>query len=184
MALTQVASGLIASVAGSTITGSQSVPKSTLPTGSVLQVVSTTKTDTFSTSSTTFVDVTGYSVSITPTSVTSKILVICNITATAAGAVFSVQGRLVRGSTPIAIGDAAGSRTQASYMWEGAQEANFGISTTYLDSPATTSSTTYKIQIRTNNGAYTTYVNRATTDVDSSAYARTASTITVMEIAA
>ena len=152
--------------------------------GAVLQVVSTTKTDTFSTSSTTFVDVTGYSVSITPTSSSSKILVICNITATAIGAAFSVHGRLMRGSTPIAVGDTAGSRQQASYMWEGAQEAHFGISVTYLDSPATTSSTTYKMQVRSNNGTYTTYVNRASTDSDSSAYARTASTITVMEIAA
>ena len=52
MALTQVASGLIASVAGSTITGSQSIPKSTLPTGSVLQVVQTTTSTGVSTSST------------------------------------------------------------------------------------------------------------------------------------
>lgn len=160
------------------------VPKVGLPSGSVLQVVSATKTDTFSTSSTTFVDVTGYSVSITPISSTSKILIICNLTATAIAGAFSVQGRLMRNSTPIAVGDASGTRTQASFMWEGGQEANFGIATTFLDSPATTSATTYKIQVRTNSGANTTYVNRAQTDLDSVAYARTASTITVMEIAA
>ena len=44
--------------------------------GSVIQVASTSKTDPFSTSSTSFVDVTGLSVSITPTSTSSKILVL------------------------------------------------------------------------------------------------------------
>jgi hypothetical protein len=167
-----------------TASSGQSIPKAALPTGSVLQVVSTTKTDTFSTASTTFTDVTGLSASITPTSSSSKIFVIVSMSCTGISGVFSAQARLMRGSTAIAVGDSAGSRTQASLMWEGGQEANFGISVTFLDSPATTSSTTYKMQLRTNSGANTTFVNRATSDVDSSAYARTVSTITVMEIAA
>jgi len=160
------------------------VAKSQLPAGSVLQVVSTTKTDTFSTASTTFVDVTGVSVSITPTSATSKIFVIVSMSCTGTAGVFSAHARLMRGATAIAVGDADGGRTQASLMWEGGQEANFGISVTNLDSPATTSATTYKMQLRTNNASYTTYVNRATTDGNNSAYARTVSSITVMEIAA
>ena len=44
-------------------------------TGNILQVVSTTKTDTFSTTSTSYVDITGLSVSITPTSTSSKIFI-------------------------------------------------------------------------------------------------------------
>ena len=49
-----------------------------LPAGSIIQVVSTTKTDTFSTTSTSFSDVTGFSVSITPTSTSSKIMVMAS----------------------------------------------------------------------------------------------------------
>ncbi len=176
-------------VAGTTVLDLPAVSGTILTTtspkaGNVLQVVSTTKTDTFSTASTTFVDVTGVSVSITPTSATSKIFVIVSMSCTGTAGIFSAHARLMRGSTAIAVGDSAGSRTQASLMWEGAQEANFGISVTNLDSPATTSSTTYKMQLRTNNGSYTTYVNRATTDSNLSEYARTVSSITVMEIAA
>jgi len=63
-----------------TASSGQSIPKAALPTGSVLQVVSATKTDTLSTTSTGWLDVTGLSVSITPISSSSKIMVIAGIT--------------------------------------------------------------------------------------------------------
>ena len=56
-----------------------------------------------------------------------------------------------------------------------------GSSFNFLDSPATTSSTTYKIQFITDTA--TTYINRTAGDVDASYTGRTQSTITVMEIA-
>jgi hypothetical protein len=62
------------SIVATQLTGT--VPAARLPAGSVLQVVSTVKTDTFTTVSSSYVDVTGLSVSITPTSATSKILVL------------------------------------------------------------------------------------------------------------
>jgi hypothetical protein len=55
-------------------------------------------------------------------------------------------------------------------------------SVSVLDSPATTSATTYKVQIRNVSGG-TAYVNRQVTDTDSTSFNRTASTITVMEVA-
>jgi hypothetical protein len=78
MALTQVASGLIASVAGSTITGSQSIPKSTLPTGCILQVVQGVDT-TFRSTNSNWPVASGFGASITPSSASSKILVTMNI---------------------------------------------------------------------------------------------------------
>jgi len=78
MALTQVASGLIASVSGASLTGTQNIPKSTLPTGTLLQVVSTIWNPTaVSTTSTSYVD-TGLSLGITLLSSTSKVLMMLN----------------------------------------------------------------------------------------------------------
>lgn len=159
--------------------------------GSVLQVVSTTKTDTFTTSSTSYVDVTGLSLNITPSSTSSKILLFVDvqgISGVSTGDAISAM-RLVRNSTAIAVGDASGSRTQASAGFglpEGYNRSEQLIYTTtaginFLDSPATTSSTTYKIQVRVE--AYSMAINRSLTDADNASYNRLASTITAMEIA-
>jgi hypothetical protein len=72
------------------------------PAGKILQCVSTTKTDTFSTTSTSMVDVTGLSVSITPTSTSSTILVFMNVmTSHSAGGAAQNSFNLVRNSTAI-----------------------------------------------------------------------------------
>ena len=177
-------SGANVTIAGTLTTAAQSIAKASLPTGSVLQVVSTTKTDTFTSTTTgAFTDITGMSVSITPTSSTSKILV--NVTGGCMGQVatsgFMLQ--LLRDSTAISVGDTAGSRIRASmngYSSDAGQLVPFSIQ--YLDSPATTSATTYKIQFRI--GAGTFYFNRTQTDTDSANFPRIASSITLMEIAA
>ena len=78
MALTQVASGLIASVAGSTITGTQTIPKSTLPTGCVLQVVQAT-TSTQISATNQDVNTFNFECAITPLFSTSKMLVIASV---------------------------------------------------------------------------------------------------------
>ena len=145
----------------------------------ILQVVSTAKTDTFTAAATSYTDITGLSVSITPSSTDSKILVFAS---GSAGTVTYIQ--LVRGSTAIFIGDTAGSRvraTQATYAAAANIPNNFSF--VYLDSPATTSATTYKLQGRAEAGTF--YINRAATDTDAAnSYPRTASSITVMEISA
>jgi hypothetical protein len=178
-------------VAGSGITGTRGIPKAAMPAGTVLQVLSTTKTDTFSTTSTSFVDVTGLSVSITPTSSTSKILVFFNVYTSANQNAASAPVRLLRDSTAIDIGDAASSRPRVSGVFYTGDvsvsiQASIGVtSNTFLDSPATTSATTYKMQMASANGSVTMYVNRTSADRDATTYdPRTASSITVMEIAA
>jgi hypothetical protein len=157
----------------------QAVP---IPSG-VVQVVSTTKTDTFSSSSTSYVDITGMSVSITPSKATSKILVVANLMIGSTATDPITQINLVRGSTSIAQGDAAGSRTRAATGVRVDISANcLSLGINFLDSPATTSATTYKLQMLMNSG--TSYLNRSSTDSDSAVFARYSSTITVMEILA
>jgi hypothetical protein len=190
----QLASGAgnlvtVPSVTGTMITtasSSQSIPKAALPTGSVLQVVSTTKTDTFSTTASSFTDVTGLSATITPTSSSSKILVILSIS----GANSSTTGstaRIARNGTGIGVATSAGSRNAGgtAEMYNVRSDSFLTYVSTVLDNPATTSSITYSGQIIAGSGgSYTTYINRSATDSDSNAYCRGASSITVMEIAA
>ena len=148
-----------------------------------LQVVTANKTDTFSTSSTSFTDITSLSVSITPSSASSKILIMAYISAQGTPGATVTQHRLVRGATAIAVGDAASSRTQASAgLYSSVSDTTQQATIVFLDSPATTSSTTYKCQMRVNGS--TGYVNRTSSDTDNTNNARTISTITVMEIAA
>jgi hypothetical protein len=114
--------------------------KANLPTGSVLQVVDATFTAEFSTSSTSYVD-TAISLSITPTSATSKILVLARVPVRQVGYNFA-SIRWLRGATVVSepntqfetgVSDVSlDCRMINSYM--------------FLDSPSTTSSITYKAQ--------------------------------------
>ena len=160
--------------------------------GKILQVVSATKTDTFTLSSSdgTFTDVTGLSVSITPTSTSSKIFITANVNISGSNRYAAIK--VLRDSTAIGIGDAASSRTRvavSSHRNESATNDHHimhNSSTSFLDSPNTTSATTYKIQIANTYaaGGYTVYINRGSTDANSDYAHRGASTITVMEVSA
>jgi hypothetical protein len=161
------------------------VPAANAPSGSVIQVVQVVKTDTFSSASTSFVDITGMSATITPSSNLSKILVMVN-TAFTGHADSSVAGwRIVRGATAIGVGDAAGSRLQVTVGNQIGHQSNdqYHSSAVVLDSPNTTSATTYKIQGICNAGTGF-YLNRSSGDSDTSTSQRAISTITLMEIAA
>jgi len=83
--------------------------------GKVGQVVSTIKTDTFTMSSNTFTDVTGLSVTITPTATTSKILVLAAVQGQGVLGSCAMMGRLVRDSTAIAVGTSTSNRTAVSF---------------------------------------------------------------------
>ena len=154
--------------------------------GKILQVKSTTKTDTFSTTSTSFTDVTGLSIDITPSSSSNKILVIYTIK-TAMEDVFIGHLRLMRGSTAIFVGDASGSKTSTSghnrNMSGGTQEL-FDFSGVHLDSPSSTSSQTYKLQAQSATAGREIAVNRTYGDANSGEASRTASSITVLEVSA
>jgi hypothetical protein len=152
--------------------------------GSVLQVVSTTKTDTFTTTNTSFTDLTGLSVSITPSSTSNKVFVSAIVNGMGQSGVCSVAGQLVRDSTAIAVGTTAGSRTSASfYLSDGSSTQTLESAyVEFLDSPATTSATTYKIQVKV-TAAGTGHINRQESDTDTASRGRLVSTITAMEIA-
>ena len=149
----------------------------------ILQVVSTNKSDTFTTTSTTFTDITGLSVSITPSATSSKILAMVSFSASVSADI-AIMFRLMRDTTAINIGDTAGSRTRASasmiFNDSVIQQGTYNWQ--FLDSPATTSATTYKVQMFVNTG--TGYINRTGLDNDATTRPRTAANITVMEISA
>ena len=149
--------------------------------GKVLQVVTTFKSDTATTTSTSFTD-TGLSASITPSSASNKILVLSDAKFGGdSGNLWYVQ--FVRNSTVIGNGDASASRISCNFVTDGTgQTINiFTVGLCYLDSPSTTSSTTYKAQFRVRSGN-TVYINRTGQDRDGED-GRTASSITLMEIA-
>jgi hypothetical protein len=179
--------GTLPAISGANLTGLTSVQ---MPTGSVLQIVSTTKTDTwtYTASSTGFTDVTGLAATITPTSSSSKILVQVNIN-------FSNNKRysaaiLLRGSTQIGGGTAEGSRPSVSVSPQANQDETHNqyvmrnSSFSFLDSPSTTSATTYKIQVgNTHEASSISYVNRPPSDDNAAYIHRGISTITLMEVA-
>jgi hypothetical protein len=153
------------------------------PYGTVLQVITTTKTDTFSSSSLSYIDITGLAATITPKFASSKIMVFYSVMLGQQTTGFPML-RLNRAGTAINIGDAAGSRDRVSLMsWSGGG-TNYSNTPAgmFLDSPNTTSSTVYKLQIRETSGS-TIYVNRNARDDNADYEPRGVSTITLMEIA-
>lgn len=151
--------------------------------GKVLQVLQAVKTDAFSTTSTSYVDLTNLSVTITPSSTSSKILISYNINGGTAGDICHGYLTLVRNSTEIFKASTDGSRRSATSVINTPTQGQYTYSAEYLDSPSTTSATTYKVQILTSNGT-AIYINRSGRDNNALAYdGRTVSSITVMEIA-
>ena len=155
--------------------------------GNILQVLQSVKTDTFSTTSQTLVDVSDLSVTITPTSTSSKILVHMDLMVAVS---FHLGGlQLVRDTTNIYQGDAASNRTRftiAIGIPPNSDGYNQRSSAMFLDSPNTTSATTYKIQAinRVDAQGGTMYINRTEQDRDTVGYdPRGVSSITVMEVA-
>ena len=156
--------------------------------GSVVQTLQTVKTDTDSTTNVnSFEDISGMSVSITPTSSTSKVLVTVDMRLST-NTNRNITYRLMRGSTAIYIGDASSSRTQSTGGMRLTDDASYDMQSetaVFLDSPATTSATTYKVmwtQTFSSSGE-SMYINRSYDDNDSDDRNRCASSITVMEIA-
>lgn len=168
------------------LTNATGLAAAAMPAGSILQVVTAVKTDTFSTASTSFTAITGISVSITPSSTSSRIAVSVNFGKLSwPGVVSSALFRVMRDSTAIGVGDAAGSRDQGSFAHGTGNDASHGLAISFslVDSPSSVSAITYSIQTRM-QGGQTIYLNRSQNDADNSETynARTASTITVMEI--
>jgi len=155
--------------------------------GKIGQVVQGTQTGTSSSTSGSFSDV-GLSASITPTSISSKVLV--TVTgAFGSGTTGMAQFRLLRDSTEIGTSDASsfGSRTTCwlSDTPNNSERMN-NYSFSYLDSPSSTSSLTYKTQWRLHDtsGGKTIYANRTSADTDNANSGRAISVITLQEVLA
>jgi hypothetical protein len=154
--------------------------------GKVAQVLSTTKTDTFSASIAAGGNaaVTGLSQAITPSSATSKVLVTLTING------YNVNwggfgGYIARDTTAVGIGDAASSRTRVASAAFGDPNHMITVTMSFLDSPATTSAVTYNgYVVNAQPTTRTVYVNRTETDTNAADFSRGSSTITVMEILA
>lgn len=158
--------------------------------GTVLQVVSTIKQDTFSMSGASFVEITGLTASITPTTTSNKVLVQVSLGRVgvniAVGATVAFQ--LLRGATVIGAGTPSGSQLATSFVATSSTNGNYsggGFAFQFLDSPSTTSATTYSVKMLAESST-TAYINRSFTGgTGSTTYeSASSSTITVMEIAA
>ena len=154
----------------------------TLSAGKIGQVVSTVKTDTTSSTSTTYADITGMSQAITPVASSSKVLIQVTLNlSVATGSGINVL--LLNGSSGISLGDAASARSRSSGVWQpqtNITQWNFHLS--YVDSPSTTSAVTYKMQWLCISD--TMYLNRTVTDTDAAFFGRCASNIICSEILA
>lgn len=143
-----------------------------------------TKTDTASTTSSTFADITGLTQAYTPLTTGQKVLVRAVLyIGPGSSATFPVL-RLARDGTALLVGSAAGSRIRSGgliYITSVTYSAHIGaVVLEYLDTPGTTSSVTYSVQWASTDNSSAVYLNRSLTDTDNTVYARTASVLTVI----
>ena len=154
-------------------------------------VVQTVKTDVFSAAlaagATTAL--TGISATITPSSATAKVLVQVSVTITSSTQSLARGANIIlkRNGTPIAVGDANGSRTRVtSGVVAGAGTALGLVSFTFLDEPTSASPVVYSVDGHQadQDGTRTLFVNRPAGDADLTSFSRAASSITLIEVAA
>ena len=175
-------SGNLPAISGASLTGISAGKIGQVKTTHVNSVgLSTTASD--------WADISGFSVAITPTATSSKVWVIVTLGLGNGTQTSNNFTRLLRDSTSIGYGASLNSNVQGTSFWRVDQggQSDYDIdyaSFSYLDSPSTTSETTYKVQWGTNAG--TLYLNRAGDLAGSGAYEHcpTASNITVMELLA
>jgi len=165
--------------------------------GGIIQIESAKKTDTFIVSSTSFTDVTGLSVTITPHSSSSKILV--SVSLNICGVFYASYARIIRarsGQSDVELftGTGSGVRPISAFCVtgdNGIQDSHgqqFLVHRQFIDEPATDQQLTYKIQAsgRPDGGgaaSSATKINYSVPDRNTNSYdARMASEIMVMEV--
>ena len=177
-----ILNGTTGDISGSSLTG--------IDTGKILQVKQAVKTDTATTSSSTFADVSGLSISITPTSSSNKLLVSFN--GYFSGVSNSFAGfKILRNSTDIGLGTgASGNRTNvsAAIVNLNASSSAYGLvnaSFEFLDDAQDTNAHTYKLQWASTLSSHAIYINRPLVITENRAMEMyTSSQITVREVAA
>tara|TARA_Y100001937_G_scaffold98111_1_gene133768 strand:- start:242 stop:784 length:543 start_codon:yes stop_codon:yes gene_type:complete len=166
------------------------VPVGGLPSGSnggIIQIKQTVITDTksYTANANTYADMPGFNCTITPSSSSSKIMIVVGI-----GALHQESGTIAakvqRGSTDIGVGDANGSRPRLGFRMYGSAIYNTNhcgsYHYTFLDSPATTSATTYKlVTMGEGSSSYPVYLNRSVQD-SNDAYSYRSTTISTMTL--
>lgn len=167
----------------STIKVDSIIPTTGVPTGGgggTVQCVQDVLTSTVTVTSTSFID-SGLSATITPLSSSSKILVIADIASSGSNGNYTMF-QLVRGSTNIYLGTDSKTYIASKVYYPASDNVQDGSSIGntnmfFLDSPATTSPVTYKIQVRVDGGSA---VINGRTDGDTCL----ASSLTLMEVSA
>jgi hypothetical protein len=163
-----------------------------IPTGDILQVVSTTKTDTYSVSigarAVSSAAVTGLTVAITPTSASSKLLIFAAINTSRSGDSASAGFTFYRDSSAILVGASAGSRLPVTVGHSHIAGSTFQANSSHFGQvdAGSTSETTFKIRLNNSGSSLTRtfYLNRSSDDGDSNDQTRSISSITVMEVSA
>ena len=154
----------------------------------IKQVKSGAYTDTMACTLDQRVDIPNLSLTITPSSTSSKILIMASVCFGGTEANNYGSGYVMRDSTDVAVGTSAtGNRQNVSFPLNlaGAGYVTYKLhqnSVTFLDSPNTTSSITYKVQVRHDTDG-TMYINRSGTDSNADYSHRGISTLTIMEVA-
>jgi len=169
-----IASGATLDTTGATVSG--------LTTGKVLQVVQTVKTDIFAGAANgTEMSITGMSATITPTSSSSKIMVSAVLNYCAVATTYGAYFK--RGTTVIGIPPADGNRQLVTSGLGSSVDLNqiYQGVIEYLDSPATTSATTYQLFVNNDNTVYI-YINRSDGNSNNSIGKKCISTVTLTEI--
>jgi len=153
--------------------------------GSIIQNVQTVRTDVQSTSSTSFVDL--LTLSITPSSNSNKVLLMYKVPMSTSVSGYSGTLRLVRGSTAIYIGDVFNSNNRGSSQGvsttSNGHYRQYDLNGSFIDSPSTTSATTYKIQYKSDYSGYTVFVGRTHVGDTGAGYATIPHNLIVMEVA-
>ena len=162
--------------------------------GKVLQVVSAFKNDNFSTTSTSFTDITDLTLNITPTSSSNKILILGHAAVSCSlddrNANLKIRKVIGATTTDVGVAETVGSTIATSagghlpYVSGGQNVATYNIAFQYLDSPNTTNQITYKLSVQVISGT-TVHIGRSadfnSTDSNRSTFP---SAISVMEVSA
>lgn len=132
--------------------GDGAVTSSKLGAGKILQVIQTVKDAKFTTTSTSFTDVTGLSASITPSSSSNKVLVTASFCSSQGTNSAVNMFNLVRGSTTLGQPAVNKTFTSTRTQYTNLSDNIDTVHLQFLDSPSSTSATTYKIQAKCNGG--------------------------------
>ena len=155
-----------------------------MATGSVIQVVTVHKATVFTSTSTSFVDITDFTAAITPSSTSNKIMIMATINGSQDVNANRTVLRLLRGSTVMMgatgngdriVGTCGVSTPHADLIGHGGA--------TFLDSPSSTSELVYKWQGIVSAGSGSFFINRSENDTDNAGYARFGSSMILMEVA-